>query len=194
MKSRLQIRDILNTSSLIDTSVVVKGWVRSKRDSKAGFSFLDIHDGSCFNGIQVIVNNDIANYESEVLHLSTGCSVSISGRLIESEGKGQSVEVQADAVTVLGMVDNPEQYPVAKKRHSLEYLRTVSHLRPRTNVFGAITRIRNKAALAIHQYFNSHNFYWVNTPIITASDCEGAGELFKVSTLDFMNIPKDSAL
>jgi len=191
MKSHLQIRDLLNNGSLINSTVVLNGWVRSKRDSKAGFSFLDIHDGSCFSGIQVIVDKDVANYTTEVLHLSTGCSVNITGKLIESKGKGQSIEIQAEKLEIFGMVDNPEQYPVAKKRHSFEYLRSVAHLRPRTNVFGAITRIRSKASLAMHQYFSDNNFFWVNTPIITASDCEGAGELFKVSTLDLMNIPKE---
>ena len=186
----LQIRDALHDTALINTHITLSGWVRSKRDSKAGFSFLDIHDGSCFSGIQVVVDKSLENYASDVLHLSTGCSVSVSGKLIASEGKGQSVEIQADTVNVLGRVDNPEQYPVAKKRHSFEYLRSVSHLRPRTNVFGAMTRIRSQAALAMHQYFNDKHFFWVNTPIITASDCEGAGELFKVSTLDFMNMPK----
>ena len=186
----LQIRDALHDSALINTHITLSGWVRSKRDSKAGFSFLDIHDGSCFSGIQVVVDKSLENYASDVLHLSTGCSVCVSGKLIASEGKGQSVEIRADTVNVLGRVDNPEQYPVAKKRHSFEYLRSVSHLRPRTNVFGAMTRIRSQAALAMHQYFNDKHFFWVNTPIITASDCEGAGELFKVSTLDFMNMPK----
>ena len=186
----LQIRDALHDTALINTHITLSGWVRSKRDSKAGFSFLDIHDGSCFSGIQVVVDKSLENYASDVLHLSTGCSVCVSGKLIASEGKGQSVEIQADTVNVLGRVDNPEQYPVAKKRHSFEYLRSVSHLRPRTNVFGAMTRIRSQAALAMHQYFNDKHFFWVNTPIITASDCEGAGELFKVSTLDFMNMPK----
>ena len=186
----LQIRDALHDTALINTHITLSGWVRSKRDSKAGFSFLDIHDGSCFSGIQVVVDKSLENYASDVLHLSTGCSVSVNGKLIASEGKGQSVEIQADTVNVLGRVDNPEQYPVAKKRHSFEYLRSVSHLRPRTNVFGAMTRIRSQAALAMHQYFNDKHFFWVNTPIITASDCEGAGELFKVSTLDFMNMPK----
>lgn len=186
----LQIRDALHDTALINTHITLSGWVRSKRDSKAGFSFLDIHDGSCFSGIQVVVDKSLENYASDVLHLSTGCSVCVSGKLIASEGKGQSVEIQADTLNVLGRVDNPEQYPVAKKRHSFEYLRSVSHLRPRTNVFGAMTRIRSQAALAMHQYFNDKHFFWVNTPIITASDCEGAGELFKVSTLDFMNMPK----
>ncbi len=191
MKSRLQIKDFLNDSYRINDTISLNGWVRSKRDSKAGFSFLDVHDGSCFSGIQVIADNTLANYTSDILHLSTGCSVAIIGKLVASEGKGQTVEVQVESLAVLGWVENPEQYPVAKKRHSFEYLRTVAHLRPRTNVFGALTRIRNKAAFAMHQYFNNNQFYWVNTPIITASDCEGAGELFKVSTLDFMNIPKE---
>ena len=191
MKSRLQINDFLKDSSLVNETISLNGWVRSRRDSKAGFSFLDIHDGSSFNGIQAIADKSLANYESDVLSLSTGCSVAIIGKLIESEGKGQTVEVQVESLTVLGWVENPEQYPVAKKRHSFEYLRSVAHLRPRTNVFGALTRIRNKAAFAMHQYFNNNGFFWVNTPIITASDCEGAGELFKVSTLDFMNMPKE---
>jgi len=191
MKARLQIKDFLKDGSIIDQTISLNGWIRSRRDSKAGFSFLDVHDGSCFNGIQAIADNSLANYESDVLSLSTGCSVAIIGKLIKSEGKGQTVEVQVESLTVLGWVENPEQYPVAKKRHSFEYLRSVAHLRPRTNVFGALTRIRNKTAFAMHQYFNRNSFYWVNTPIITASDCEGAGELFKVSTLDFMNMPKE---
>jgi len=191
MKSRLQVKDFLKGGTLIDQTIQLNGWVRSRRDSKAGFSFLDVHDGSCFDGIQAIADKSLENYESEILNLSTGCSVSIVGKLIESEGKGQKVEVQVESVKVLGWVENPDQYPVAKKRHSFEYLRSVAHLRPRTNVFGAITRLRNKTAFAMHQYFNDNGFYWINTPIITASDCEGAGELFKVSTLDFVNLPKE---
>lgn len=187
-----QIKNLLSNNALIDTTIVVKGWLRSRRDSKAGFSFLDMHDGSCFHGIQVIAENTLENYEREVLHLSTGCSVSVTGTLVRSEGKGQTVEVRATEVQVLGWVEDPEHYPVAKKRHTFEYLRTIAHLRPRTNVFGAITRIRHHAALAIHQYFSDQNFFWVNTPIITASDCEGAGELFKVSTLDLLNLPRQN--
>jgi len=192
MKSRLQINDYLKDSSLVNETISLNGWIRSRRDSKAGFSFLDVHDGSCFKGIQAIADSTLANYSTDVLNLSTGCSVAIIGKLIQSEGKGQSVEVQVESLTVLGWVDDPEHYPVAKKRHSFEYLRTVAHLRPRTNVFSALTRIRNKTAFAMHQYFNKNNFCWVNTPIITGSDCEGAGELFKVSTLDFMNMPKEN--
>jgi len=189
MKARLQIKDYLQNETHVDQTVTIKGWLRSRRDSKAGFSFLNVHDGSCFDGIQIIVDKNVDNYEQDVLRLTTGCSVSITGKLVASQGKGQTVEMQAEKVQVLGWVENPEQYPVAKKRHGMEYLRTIAHLRPRTNVFGAITRVRNRAALAIHQYFNDNGFYWINTPIITSSDCEGAGELFRVSTLDMMNLP-----
>ncbi len=192
MKANYQIKDILFGDFKAGQQVIIKGWIRSRRDSKAGFSFLSVHDGSCFDGIQIIADNKLENYEVDVLKANTGCSVFIEGVLTESQGNEQSLEVLASRVEVIGWVDDPEHYPVAKKRHSFEFLRTIAHLRPRTNVFGAITRIRNRASFAMHQYFNNNNFYWVNTPIITTSDCEGAGELFKVSTLDFMNIPKDN--
>lgn len=172
--------------------VTVHGWVRSKRDSKAGISFIAIHDGSAFDAIQAVVPNDLDNYESEVLPITTGCAVAITGELVESQGKGQSVEIQATEVKVIGMVDDPESYPIAKKRHTFEYLRTVSHLRPRTNTFGAITRVRTALANAIHNYFYDREFHWINTPLITASDCEGAGELFHVSALDLANLPMNN--
>jgi asparaginyl-tRNA synthetase len=170
-------------------TVTVKGWVRSKRDSKAGISFIAMHDGTCFDTIQAVVPNDLSNYESTVLPISTGCGVVITGTLVESQGKGQTVEIQATEIEVLGWVDDPESYPIAKKRHTFEYLRTVAHLRPRTNTFGAITRVRTTLANAIHNYFFQRDFHWINTPLITASDCEGAGELFRVSTLDMTNLP-----
>lgn len=170
--------------------VTVKGWLRSKRDSKAGISFLAVHDGSSFDPIQAVVDNTLQNYESEVLKLSTGCAVVVTGELVESQGKGQSVEIQASEVEVLGWVDDAESYPIAKKRHTFEYLRTQAHLRPRTNTIGAITRVRSTLANAIHNYFHEQGFNWINTPIITGSDCEGAGELFRVSTLDFANLPR----
>jgi asparaginyl-tRNA synthetase len=173
----------------IGRQVTVRGWLRSKRDSKAGISFLAVHDGSCFDAIQAVVPADLENYHSEVLKLSTGCAVVVSGELAASQGKGQSVEIQALAVEVVGWVDDPESYPIAKKRHSFEYLRSQAHLRPRTNTIGAITRVRTTLANAIHNYFYQHDFHWINTPIITGSDCEGAGELFRVSTLDFANLP-----
>lgn len=193
MKQRLQIKDFLQGSVEANQAVTINGWIRSRRDSKAGFSFINLHDGSCFDGIQVVADAALENYQTEVLKLTTGCSISVEGTLVESQGKGQNFEIQASTINVLGWVENPEQYPIAKKRHSFEYLRTIAHLRPRTNAIGAVTRVRNRAAFAIHEYFNQNRFFWVNTPIITASDCEGAGELFKVSTLDFMNIPKSNS-
>ena len=177
----------------VGDQVTVRGWLRSKRDSKAGISFLAVHDGSAFDPIQAVVPNTLENYASEVLRLSTGCAVVVSGELVASQGKGQSVEIQASSVEVIGWVDDPETYPIAKKRHSFEYLRTQAHLRPRTNTIGAITRVRTTLANAIHNYFHDHGFHWINTPIITGSDCEGAGELFRVSTLDFANIPRDDS-
>ncbi|MEM6484770.1 MAG: asparagine--tRNA ligase [Pseudomonadota bacterium] len=174
-------------------AVAVRGWLRSKRDSKAGISFLALHDGSSFDAIQAVVPSELPNYEDDVLALTTGCAVSIRGTLVKSMGKGQAVEIQATAVDVIGWVDDPETYPIAKKRHSFEYLRTQAHLRPRTNTFGAITRVRHCLANAIHDFFHRNGFYWINTPIITASDCEGAGELFRVSTLDMTNLPRTAA-
>ena len=172
-------------------NLIVKGWVRSRRDSKGGFSFISVHDGSCFDPIQVVADNTLENYTSEILQITAGCSVIIQGTLVKSSGKGQLYEIQAESVTPVGFVEDPETYPIAKKKHTFEYLRSVAHLRPRTNSFGAITRIRNASAQAIHRYFHQHGYFWINTPIITSSDCEGAGELFQVSTLDLLNIPRD---
>ena len=152
--------------------VTVKGWLRSKRVSKAGISFLAVHDGSAFDAIQAVVPDTLANYESQVLSLSTGCAVIVTGDLVQSQGKGQSVEIQATAVEVVGTVDDPETYPIAKKRHTFEYLRTQAHLRPRTNTFGAITRVRTTLANAIHNYFYRDGFHWINTPIITGGYAE----------------------
>lgn len=181
------ISEILQSDSLTGQTVSIEGWVRTKRDSKAGFSFIAIHDGSAFDPIQVIAPNTLSNYQSDILDISTGCSVSVQGTLVESQGKGQSVEIQASKIVVIGTVEDPESYPIAKKQHSFEYLRTVAHLRPRTNTFGAITRIRTVLANTIHNFFFDQAFHWINTPIITSSDCEGAGELFRVSTLDLLN-------
>ena len=151
-----------------------------------------MHDGSCFDGLQVVADESLDNYASEVVELNAGCSVTVTGTLVESQGKGQDREIQASKIDVVGWVDDPESYPIAKKRHTFEYLRSVAHLRPRTNTFGAIARLRNGIAQAVHGYFAENNFVWVNTPIITASDCEGAGELFRVSTLDLANRDQDS--
>ena len=174
----------------VGSQVTVKGWLRSKRDSKAGISFLAVHDGSAFDALQAVVPDSLHNYQAQVLPLSTGCAVIVRGELVPSQGKGQSLEIQASAVEVVGGVADPETYPIAKKRHTFEYLRTQAHLRPRTNTFGAITRVRATLANAIHNFFHRDGFQWVNTPIITGSDCEGAGELFRVSTLDFANLPR----
>ncbi|QTH64346.1 asparagine--tRNA ligase [Psychrosphaera ytuae] len=168
--------------------VTVKGWIRTKRDSKAGISFLAVHDGSCFDPIQAVVPNDLPNYE-DVTKLTTSCSVIVTGKLVQSEGKGQSLEIQAENVEIVGWVENPDTYPMAAKRHSIEYLREHAHLRPRTNIIGAVARVRNCLSQAIHRFFHEQGYYWVSTPIITASDCEGAGEMFRVSTLDMVNTP-----
>jgi len=184
---------LLRGEVAVGQAVAVRGWLRSKRDSKAGISFLAVHDGSCFDPIQAVVPAGLDNYESEVLKLSTGCAVAVRGELVASQGKGQSVEIQATRVEVVGWVEDAETYPIAKKRHSFEYLRTQAHLRPRTNTIGAITRVRTTLANAIHNYFHANGFHWINTPIITGSDCEGAGELFRVSTLDLANPPRTAA-
>lgn len=182
------VDDLFKRKVAIDEEVEVHGWVRTRRTSKAGISFVAVNDGSCFDSIQLVVPEDLPNYE-EVTRLGAGCAIKGSGVLVESQGKGQSVEIQATGIEVLGWVDDPETYPIAKKRHTFEYLRSVAHLRPRTNAFGAMTRLRNTLAHAIHGYFHDNGFCWVNTPIITGSDCEGAGELFRVSTLDMQNLP-----
>ncbi len=187
------IKDLIRGQVEIGTPVEIRGWVRSRRDSKGGFSFLSVHDGSAHAAIQAVLPGELPNYQSEALHLTAGCSVIVRGELVASQGKGQSVEVQANALEVCGWVDDPDSYPIAKKRHSFEYLRSVAHLRPRTNTFGAITRVRTVLANAVHRYFYERDFQWVNTPLITASDCEGAGEMFRVSTLDLHNLPRNAA-
>ncbi|ARN74187.1 asparagine--tRNA ligase [Oceanicoccus sagamiensis] len=184
------IKQLLAGSIATGNTVRVQGWVRSRRDSKGGFSFMAIHDGSSFDAIQAVIPAELDNYQDEILQAGAGCSVKITGELVASQGKGQAFEIQAQSVDVVGWVDDPESYPIAKKRHSFEYLRTVAHLRPRTNTFGAITRVRTVLANAIHNYFFEREFQWINTPLITASDCEGAGELFRVSTLDLTHLPR----
>ncbi len=177
------------------TSHTIKGWVRTRRDSKAGISFINVHDGSCFDPIQIVAPADLPNYEEEVLRLTSGCAIICTGTLVESAGRGQSVEIQAGDIEVIGWVVDPDSYPIQPKHHSFEFLREVAHLRPRTNTFGAVTRVRHVAAQAIHRYFHEHGYYWINTPIITAADAEGAGDMFRVSTLDLENLPrKDNGL
>jgi asparaginyl-tRNA synthetase len=174
----------------VGNKVTIEGWLRTRRDSKAGLSFLAIHDGSCFEPLQVVAPNTLANYEGDVLKLTTGCAVRATGQLVQSQGKGQAVEIQADSIEVIGWVDDPDHYPMQPKRHTMEYLREVAHLRPRTNIVGAVTRVRHTLAQAVHRFFHERGFFWIHTPIITASDAEGAGQMFKVSTLDFANLPR----
>jgi asparaginyl-tRNA synthetase len=184
----LDIAAILKGQVPVGSRVTVRGWVRTRRDSKAGLSFVHLHDGSCFDPLQVVAPAQLPNYESEILKLTSGCAVAASGTLTRSQGQGQAVEVQADVIEVVGWVDDPEAYPIQPKKTSFEYLRDVAHLRPRTNTLGAIARVRHCLSLAIHRYFHERGFFWVHTPIITASDAEGAGEMFRVSTLDLKNL------
>ena len=173
-----------------DAAITVKGWVRTRRDSKAGISFIHVSDGSSFHPAQVVAPNTLFNYADEVLKLTSGCAIEATGMIVPSPAKGQPFEMQASAINVIGWVDDPDTYPIQPKSHSLEFLREVAHLRPRTNVISAATRVRHTLAHAIHQFFDDNGFLWVNTPIITASDAEGAGALFRVSTLDFANLPR----
>jgi asparaginyl-tRNA synthetase len=174
------------------SEVTVRGWVRTRRDSKAGLSFVNVSDGSCFDPIQVVAPADLANYESEVKKLTAGCAVIATGTLTPSQGQGQRFELQATKVEVVGWVEDPETYPIQPKAHSLEFLREVAHLRPRTNLFGAVTRIRHCLAQAVHRFYHENGFYWINTPIISTSDAEGAGQMFRISTLDLANLPRDA--
>ncbi len=185
------IKDVLAGRYAVGEHITIKGWIRTRRDSKAGISFLAVHDGSCFDALQAVAPANLNNYEDEIKRLTTACSVIVSGVVARSEGQGQSFELQAEQVEVLGFVENPDTYPMAPKRHSMEYLREQAHLRARTNMVGAITRVRHCLAQAIHRFFHEQGFYWISTPIITGADCEGAGEMFRVSTLDLENLPRN---
>lgn len=185
------IQKVLGGKLAVGDSVTVQGWVRTRRDSKAGLSFINVSDGSCFAPIQVVAPALLGNYESEIKRLSAGCAVRATGTVAVSEGQGQSFEIQASHIEVVGWVEDPETYPIQPKAHSLEFLREVAHLRPRTNLFGAVTRIRHCMAQAIHRFFHEQGFYWINTPIISTSDAEGAGQMFRISTLDMMNLPRN---
>ena len=182
--------DVLRGKVKAGETVTVKGWVRTRRDSKGGFSFIAIHDGSCFDAVQLVAPGTLPNYQSEVLHLTAGCSVVGSGVVAQSQGKGQTFEIQATEIKVVGWVDDPDTYPISPKHHTFEYLREVAHLRPRTNTIGAVTRVRHTLSQAVHRFFHERGFFWIHTPIITTSDAEGAGQMFKVSTLDFANLPR----
>jgi asparaginyl-tRNA synthetase len=192
MEKRSRIARVLSAGT-VGEKITVMGWVRTRRDSKAGFSFLEVNDGSCLSNLQVLADRSLPDYESLVLKLQTGCSVAVTGTLAASPGKGQKVELKAEEVRVFGWAD-PETFPLQKKRHSFEFLRTIAHLRPRTNTFGAVTRVRNALSLAIHTFFQERGFLYIHTPIITGSDCEGAGEMFKVTTLNLLDIPTKGGL
>lgn len=185
------VKELLSGSIPAGSTATVGGWVRTRRDSKAGFSFIALSDGSCFNNLQVIADNTLSNYQSEILKLTAGCSVMVEGTLQASPGQGQAFELKAEKVQVLGFVEDPDTYPMSAKRHSVEYLREYAHLRPRTNLIGAVMRIRNTLAYAVHSFFQERGFMWVATPEITASDCEGAGEMFTVTNFDLNNLPRD---
>ncbi|HEY3460102.1 MAG TPA: asparagine--tRNA ligase [Casimicrobiaceae bacterium] len=184
--------EILAGCAPANAPVTLRGWVRTRRDSKAGISFLHVGDGSAFNPVQAVVPDSLPNYARDVLHLTAGCAVAVTGNVVPSPARGQPFEIQATKVEVLGFVEDPDSYPIQPKPHTLEFLREVAHLRPRTNVIGAVSRVRDCVAFAIHRFFHERGFFWVSTPIITASDAEGAGELFRVSTLDLANLPRNA--
>jgi asparaginyl-tRNA synthetase len=185
---RTRIAEILSSGE-IGARFTIMGWVRTKRDSKGGFSFIEVNDGSCMSSLQMIADERLPNYKDEILSLNTGCSIKVTGLLAASPGKGQRVELQADEVDVVGWAD-PAVYPLQKKRHSFEFLRTIAHLRPRTNTFGAVARVRNAMSYAIHTFFQERGFIYIHTPIITGSDCEGAGEMFRVTKFNLDQIPQ----
>ncbi|WP_096619728.1 asparagine--tRNA ligase [Candidatus Enterovibrio altilux] len=186
----MPVADVLHGKTKIGSEVTVRGWIRTRRDSKAGISFLAIYDGSCFDPIQAVVPNSLNNYQKKILRLTTGCSVEVTGKVQESSGQGQVFELHATHVNIVGWVEDADTYPMAKTRHSIEYLREVAHLRPRTNVIGAVARVRNCLAQAIHRFYHEKGYFWVSAPLITSSDAEGAGEMFRVSTLDLENLPR----
>lgn len=188
MKREL-IKDVLQSTDFQATFTVC-GWVRTRRDSKGGFSFIELNDGSCFSNLQIIADRKLDNYDKEITQLFPGSSVKITGKLVKSEGGGQAVEINADKVKVLGFCC-PTEYPLGKQRISFERLREIAHLRPRTNSFGAVTRVRNALAFATHTFFQERNFLYINTPIVTSSDCEGAGEMFQVTTIDMDKPARD---
>src|SRR3954465_8738940 len=189
MKNELSMRDVLSGRAAKDTAVTIRGWVRTRRDSKAGISFIHLTDGSSFHPVQVVAPSTLPNYTNEVMRLTAGCAVEATGNIVPSPAKGQPFEMQATVVRVIGWVEDPDHYPIQPKPHTFEFLREVAHLRPRTNVIAAATRVRHTVAQAIHRFFSEHGFLWVNTPIITGADAEGAGALFRVSTLDLANLP-----
>src|ERR1043165_8459513 len=174
----------------VGSRITIEAGSRTRRASEAGLSFFAVHDGSCFDALQVVAPAELANYQTDVLKITTGCAVRIAGELVASQGKGQSVELRAESLEVVGWVDDPDHYPMQPKRHTMEYLREVAHLRPRTNVIGAVTRVRHTLAQAVHRFFHERGFFWIHTPIITASAAEGAGQMFRGAPLDGATPPR----
>jgi asparaginyl-tRNA synthetase len=186
----VRVEDVLRGKVPVGSEVEVRGWVRTRRDSKAGISFIHLSDGTSVAPLQLVAGGELANFETDVKRLGTGCAIIARGKLVASQGKGQSVEMIPAEIVPVGWVDDPETYPMQPKRHTMEFLREVAHLRPRTNITGAVTRVRNALAFAIHRFYQERGFYWIHTPVITASDAEGAGAMFRVSTLDLANLPR----
>lgn len=189
-KSITPIKAILDQQQ--SGSLTTGGWVKTRRDSKAGLSFVQLNDGSCMRNLQIVVNNTLSNYD-QILNLTSGCAIIATGEIVASQGKDQAVEMQATKIEIVGLVADPLNYPIQPKRHTLEFLREVLHLRPRTNTFAAMARVRHKTSQIIQEYMDQQGFFWIHTPIITSSDCEGAGEMFRVSTLDQLKNNKDYA-
>jgi asparaginyl-tRNA synthetase len=185
------VKNLLSGNIELNSVIELRGWVRNKRDSKSGLSFITVTDGSCFSTVQVIAQSTLSNYKSEILRITKDCSVVVIGKVVKSIGQGQLIEIIANSVEIIGLVENPDTYPISPKRHTVEYLREYAHLRMRTNLFSAVTRVRNTICFAIHEYLNRNGFFWVHTPMITITDAEGAGEMFKVTAFDLNNIPKD---
>lgn len=193
MDTPISIKHLLSQNTAPNTQVTVNGWVRTRRDSKAGFSFIQLYDGSCFDSLQLVASERLSNYQDQILHLTCGCAIQVSGQLTASPAAGQALELQVEQLDVHGWVEAADSYPMAAKRHTLEHLRSYPHLRPRTNVIGALARIRHTVSQSVHNYLHQRGFLWVHTPIITANDCEGAGEMFRVSTLDALNPARTEA-
>jgi asparaginyl-tRNA synthetase len=186
-----RISDALKVEAIGQT-VKLCGWVRTRRDSKGGFSFLELNDGSIIHNIQIVAGSELPNYQTEVLNIGIGSSIEVEGEVVASPGKEQDTEIKAKAIKVHGFAD-PDSYPLQKKGTSFEFLRTIAHLRPRTNTFGAVARVRNEICRSVHSFFLSRGFVYVHAPIITGSDCEGAGQMFKVTSLDLLNVPTKEA-
>lgn len=191
----ISVKDALKAAP--GTTVTIKGWVRTRRDSKAdgGLSFLALHDGTCFDTIQIVAKGNLPNYANEIAKLTTHCAVEATGVIVQNPKGGNEISADASSgeVKVVGWVDDPDHYPIQPKPHSFEFLRELAHLRVRTNTFGAVARVRHSLSMAIHRFYDQRGFFYVHTPIITGSDCEGAGQMFRVSTLDFLNMPRVKA-